>query len=261
MHNLTTFDLGDVVECGAALRRFAETASSMEEVANEIVGYLYAELRDERNDPALALVRCFKTHPFGSLDGEQQKFARQMGQGGGIDPQTRCLTLLATRGALPEWNDRRLSRGHVAIPLASERIVENAPMIARLITELGLEIGVVVRPTAESVGDLAQKSYNVFHVPEAEGSPYIPAQAEFVVPHGIRSVLGFGGMLPSGNLFAVIMFCRVPVPRVTADLFANVALPAKLAMLPFDAGRRSSGAVGHERSADGIDRRRRPAAG
>lgn len=157
----------------------------MEEVANEIVEYLYAELRDERNDPALTLVRCFKTPPFGSPDGEQQKFARQMGQGGGIDPQTRCLTLLATRGALPEWNHRRLSRGHVAIPLASERIVENAPMIARLITELGLEIGVVVRPTAESVGDLAQKSYNVLHVPEAEGSPYRPRRIS-PCPGGVR---------------------------------------------------------------------------
>lgn len=234
MHDLTTFDLGAVVECSAALRRVADTASSMEEVASGIVAYLYDELRDGRNEPALALVRCFKTHPFGSLDSEQQNFALQMGQGAGIDSRTRCLTLLATRGVLPEWNDRRLSRGHAAIPLASERIVENAPMIARLITELGLEIGVVVRPSADAVVDLAQKSYNVFHVAEAEGSPYIPAQNEFVVPHGIRSVLGFGGMLPSGNLFAVIMFCRVPVPRATADLFANVALAAKLAILPFD---------------------------
>ena len=60
--------------------------------------------------------------------------------------------------------------------------------------------------------------------------------AEFVVPFGIKSVLGFGGVLPPGDLFAVIMFSRVPVPRETADLFRNLALSVKLAILPFSRG-------------------------
>jgi len=56
------------------------------------------------------------------------------------------------------------------------------------------------------------------------------------VPFGIRSVIGFGGMLPSGNLFAVILFTKVPIPRETADLFRPLALSVKLAILPFDSG-------------------------
>ena len=44
-------------------------------------------------------------------------------------------------------------------------------------------------------------------------------------------MLGFGGLLPGGNVFAVLMFTRVAVPRSTAEMFRNIALNAKLALL------------------------------
>src|SRR5437764_1306733 len=97
----------------------------------------------------------------------------------------------------------------------------------------GLEEVAVIRPDPAVLLDLAQRTYNVFHVAEARDSPYVPAQDDFVVPHGIRSVLGFGGVLPDGCLFAVTLFARVPIPRVTADFFRTLALSAKLAVLPF----------------------------
>ena len=39
----------------------------------------------------------------------------------------------------------------------------------------------------------------------------------FVVPFGIRSVLGFGGILPSGNLVAFILFVRCGIRPETAS--------------------------------------------
>ena len=84
--------------------------------------------------------------------------------------------------------------------------------------------------------DAEQRTYNVFYVPEARGSPHIPAQTDFVVPVGIRSVLGFGGLLPPGDLFAVILFSKVPIPRQTSELFKPLALSAKVAVLPFATG-------------------------
>src|SRR5262249_11030000 len=81
--------------------------------------------------------------------------------------------------------------------------------------------------------DWEQRTFNVFHVAEAVGSPHIPAQAEFVIPHGVRSVLGFGGMLPSRDLFAVILFSRTPIPRGTAALFRPLALCVQLPLMPF----------------------------
>jgi hypothetical protein len=82
--------------------------------------------------------------------------------------------------------------------------------------------------------DLVQTTYNIFFVPEAVGSRYVLAQQEFVIPFGVRSVLGFGGMLPSRNLFAIIMFVRASLLPETAEMFRTLALSAKIALLPFD---------------------------
>jgi hypothetical protein len=233
MHDLSTFGLSAVVECGAALRRLTESARTMEDAASAVVSYLYENIGAD-DARALALVRFFKTHPFNGLDPEQQQFAKALLKSEVPNPSMKCLTLLATRGDEADWNSRRQSRGHAAIPLPSEKMVQNAPMIAQLIQQLGLEIGAIINADRDTIVDLAQKTYNVFYVPEAKGSAFIPAQADFVVPYGIRSVLGFGGMLPSGNLFAVIMFAKAAIGRETADMFANVALATKLAVLPFD---------------------------
>lgn len=237
MPDLATFSLADVVRYTSELRTFLSGASSMEHAASRVVDRLYETLVDgATGERAIALIRLFKTHPYAGLEHEQRAFADRLLGGHAPEPSMRCLTLLATRGEQPEWNDRHSSRGHVAIPLPSEKMLRSAPMISQLIAQLGIDVSAILRPEPEMFVDLAQKSYNVFHVPEAKGSPYIPAQDDFVIPYGIRSVLGFGGMLPSGNLFATIMFTRTAVPRETADLFANVALAVKLAILPFDGG-------------------------
>src|SRR5215210_2573661 len=127
-----------------------------------------------------------------------------------------------------------LSRGHKAVPLPSPEIVEKAPMISQLIKELGLELSYVLQPTPDIVKELAGKKHGVFHVEHALGSPYIPAQQEFVVRFGIKSVLGFGGMLASGDLFAVILFATVRVPSSTAERFKSLALDVKSAFSRFN---------------------------
>jgi hypothetical protein len=67
----------------------------------------------------------------------------------------------------------------------------------------------------------------VFHVENAVGSPYIPAQQEFVEKFGIRSVLGFGGVIGTGELFAVILFSTVHVSTNAAERFRTLALDVK----------------------------------
>jgi hypothetical protein len=106
-------------------------------------------------------------------------------------------------------------------------------MIAQLIRQFGIDAGAFVSPDPAFMVDAAQHNFNVFHVPDAVGSPSIPAQEEFVLPFGIQSVLGFGGLLPAGELFAIIMFSKRAIPRSTADLFRPLALNTKVAILPF----------------------------
>ena len=44
--------------------------------------------------------------------------------------------------------------------------------------------------------------------------------------------LGFGGMVASGDVFATIMFSKVPIAPDTADLFKVIGLNLNLALLP-----------------------------
>jgi hypothetical protein len=236
MFDLAAFTLRDMTEVGAVLRKAGAGAASMEEVANRVVRYLHENLVDPRTgESECALVRFFKTHPYGGLDRDLREFA------GGLladaaepDPEMRCLTLLASAGDRPEWNARGSSVGHRAIPLASEEIVGQAPMISRLLSQLGVRIEALVRRSPELLVEPEPTSFNVFYVPQAKGSSCIPAQAEFVEACGIESVLGFGGMLSSRDIFAVILFSHTPIPRETAELFRTLALNVKVAALDFE---------------------------
>jgi hypothetical protein len=81
--------------------------------------------------------------------------------------------------------------------------------------------------------DLVERTCNVFHVPDARDSPYVPDQAEFVRPYGVRSVLGFGGVLAPMDVYVVILFSRAPISRGAANLFRAVSHSAKLALRRF----------------------------
>ncbi len=235
MYNVGRFNLVGMTECGAALRRLGSGSKSMEETANRIVKYLHENFTDgSEGKSAFALARFFKTHPSAELEPTLQDFASKLVKAPTISPSTLCLTLLATAGDKPEWNDRRQSNGHQAIPLLSEQMVASVPMISNLIRQFGVQVSTVLKPDPKLIMDLTQKTFNVFHVPEAPGSPFIPSQNEFVIPCGIKSVLGFGGMLPSGNLFAVILFSKAPISSEMAELFKPLALSVKMAVLPYE---------------------------
>ena len=236
--DLSRFSLGDMTRCGVELRRLGANARAMEEVADRVVRYLYERLRSPEMDaPACALVRMFVTMPFNALDAEQKVFAEGLLKGASPPPRMKCLTLLATAGDQPAWNSRHRSTGHKALPLPSAESIARAPMIAQLIRQLGIEIGTLLSADPRVVIDTDQHTFNVFHVEDALGSPYIPAQREFVEPYAIRSVLGFGGLLPSGDLFTTILFSKTYIPRDIADLFKTLALNVKVAILPFSAGK------------------------
>ena len=229
MYEITNFSQADAKSCGDAIRSLGSGTASVEDAATKIVGHLYGELAAKGNK-ACALVRFYKTHAYGELDAELQKFADGiLGRPPDVKA-VKCLTLLGTTGEKAEWNSRKNSNGHKAILLPSEQVVAQIPMIAQLIKQLGLEASAVIKPEPSLLVDLQQKTYNVFHVADAKGSPYIPAQLDFVEPFGIKSVVGFGGVLASGNLFAAIMFCKVDVPRAAADNFKSLALDVKAAV-------------------------------
>jgi two-component system, NtrC family, sensor kinase len=235
MYDLQKFTLRDMSECGLALRHLGNKANNLEEASNHIIQYLYNNLIDKQSGKnSCVLIRFFKTHSYGELTSELQEYAQEQLGNHLPDDSLKCLTLLATAGELPEWNSRHKSGGHKTIPLANEEAIARIPMISQLIQQLGLNLGTVVQPDPNLLTDLEQRMYNVFYIPDALGSPYIPSQTSFVIPFNIKSVVGFGGLLPSGNMFVILMFLRVVIPRLSVDLLRPLALNVKMTILPFE---------------------------
>lgn len=222
----------EAVELGVDLQGLVRAARGVDAAAASIVQYLYRNLATaHKGERACALVRFYTTTRFDGLDPQQAEFAREA-LGASPEPTMKCLTLVASAGDDPAWNDPALSLGHRAIPLPSQASVERLPMVAQLFRELGLDVGAFLSRDPRLMVDIATNSYNVFYVEEAAGSPHVPAQENFVEPYGIRSVVGFGGVLPTDELYSVIMFTRVHVPRQNAAMFRVVALSVKEALQP-----------------------------
>jgi hypothetical protein len=231
---ISKFGLRDATECTMALRKIGKDCLSMEDAAKKTVELFYNGFTDETGAAKdFALVRLFKTHAFGKLDPGLKKFAAQCFPDVAVNTNTKCLTLLATTGDALEWKSRGNSKGHKAIPLSSEDVVNKLPMIRNLIKQLGLDVKTVISPDPGLLKDMAEKTYNVFLVPDASASPYIPAQNDFVAPFAIKSVLGFGGVFPDAEIFVVIIFSKKTITEGVAALFKTIALSVKVSLLPF----------------------------
>lgn len=228
-YNLTRFGLPEMVACSAILRQMGKGARSLPEVAQRSVDWLYSHLTDDGGQPACALVRLFQTRPAPDLPAELIRAA-------GLPeppPQVPCLVLLATAGQQPEWNSPVLSVNHRAIALTSPEAVAGTPMIAQMLQQFGVNVAALFQHDQSLLMEQGQHTFNVFHVPTAADSLWVPAQTDFVRAHQIQSVLGCGGLLPCGSLFALILFSKAPISRPTAEQFKPLALSLKLAILPF----------------------------
>src|SRR5690348_5113357 len=106
-------------------------------------------------------------------------------------------------------------------------------MIAGLLSDLGVEIELLVAPKRPSARSVATKTYGVFYVENAVGSLLIPAQEHFVAPYRVKSVIGCGGELPGDEMFATILFCRVSISHQVADRFRTLALDMKASFFSF----------------------------
>jgi hypothetical protein len=236
MFDLTELTDRKAQEIAAAMRRFGLGADSLEAVAQRIVRYLYDHCVSATGQRQIGLVRVFKSHPYRLLPDELRTYVdglpTSLGLAATEKDAMRCLALLATAGAEPAWNDRRLSARYRAVPLINERGLERLRMVSQLIDQFGLSADAVLRPDPSLFTDSRRKNFNVFFVPTALGSPYIPAQADFVIPYGIQTVLGIGAMMPDGDFVTVILFLQVILTRAIAESFKYLMVAVQLAMIP-----------------------------
>lgn len=155
---------------------------------------------------SLVLSRIYLTVPYRRLTPANQDRLRAK-RGAKIPPNERFLCLVGTHGTQPAWCDVRQSQGHAAIPLDAETIA-SAPMLSRLFEQMGVELSAEQRTESGIVVDGVGRSFGLFHVLHAKGSAFVPAQEEFVLPHGVESVLGCGTVLLDGAISIWIGFSR-----------------------------------------------------
>jgi hypothetical protein len=209
-------------------RLMAHKASSLEGAAQGFAEDL------ARTFPTVVLARVFVTRPLDRLPPDERACAATAAAGdAALRPHTRILSLLGTAGVEPSWRDRRLSTGHRAIPLLNRRFVQNAPMIAKLLADLevdlaGLDDGSPI-VTRRMLGGLN----NMFFVHDAQAAErdgrHVIAAQDFVKLRGVRTVFGMGGAYVDGTLVIAITFTTELIDRAAVDRFPSLIGNFKMA--------------------------------
>jgi hypothetical protein len=209
-----------IAELWRTLEPRAQMATSLEEVAQAMATTLYNQFAE-----SVILARVYVTVPFAALPQPTRAFVQALpGAASALTGTTPVLSLLGTQGQKAEWNDRRKSKQHGAIPLISPEFVDGVPMIARLLREVGVPLDWIESHDARRLVTLIGSKGGLFFVEDAvraiddRGRKVIPA-VDFVFAYSVKSVFGTGAAYSGGQMLVVVVFCRDRVARVTAELF------------------------------------------
>jgi hypothetical protein len=210
-----------MMQLRARVRDDLSRGGSLEAVAQRAMDLVYDEFKD-----SLVLARVYATIPFARLPPFNHDFVRRLCARAHLSPpeeKTPVFSLLGTRGARPEWNDRRASKGHVGVPLLTAQFIDSIPMLASLFRAMGADIH-----AAPPASLLKHRLAGLFYVEDAKtavderGRFVIPAQ-DFVKENRIRSVFGTGGSYMTSDMFlAALFFSREALSREDAERFANL---------------------------------------
>src|SRR5262249_19231660 len=131
------------------------------------------------------------------------------------------MALMGTIGKERAWCDRRTSQGHKVIPATGDY----SPMLRAAFEQIGFDKMTPVQQNG--AGTLAMQDAemfsNYFYVPNALGSPFIPAQRDFVERYQIRSVVGVGCPFVSGAIYLALCFSIAPIDDAAAKRFAELS--------------------------------------
>jgi signal transduction histidine kinase len=194
-------------------------------LADESVNLLYEAL-EHQGRPAITLARAYLTRPLHELSDELQALvAENVAPSERTSHDTRCLTLVASRGQEHDWNDPRGSAGRRALAVPSQMASTRCPLVARLAVELETDVPQGSAPSEERITET--RPLRGFYVSDARSSSDVSQR--FVRSYDIASVFGFGVRLSTGNVFALVLFFRAPLAAPAArllDLFGNYARAA-----------------------------------
>ncbi len=184
---------------------------------------------------SVVLARVFLVLPFASLPAAEQAAALAIARGDErMIAKTPVLALLGSYGQLAAWQDRKQSRGHLAIPLLSREHVQGIPMIAKLLADLEVNLAGLDDGKPIATRRMLGGRNGAFFVPDSAstqddaGRHIIPAQ-DFVREHQVRTVFGMGGAYANGTLAVVVIFTNETIDRAVVDRYPSVISNFKMA--------------------------------
>lgn len=216
------------------IKEKTEGLSCLEEAAHEILKILCCSLITESGKSPFVLARFFKSCLYSEMPSDIQAYINGKESWGGISGQNQYLTLLGSWGDLEEWKNRIHSKNYKAFPLNDPHILDKFPMLSAVFSQIGFELPEKVLPDKSILIKERHKKLKLFCVEEAKGSKFIPKQAEFVEPFSVESCFGFGGMYPTGNIYAIIIFSREKIQKQDASVFLSLNPAIKWATLGYD---------------------------
>lgn len=216
--NLSNFSEQDIETVINQVFSENEKIGSIEEIYQRLARVMCESFCTVPGESDLVLSRVYHSFDFPLLSSSLQQTAKQIWEKN-LKENSKLIALMGTYGKEAAWQDRTQSKGHKAILLSHETL-NNIPMVARLIQQIGFDLGILL---GEKEKGIEYKSisgaFGVFYVSPALDSPYIPAQ-DFVKHYEVKSVLGTGVMLPQGDIGIYIGFSRVPIEN---EMAANIA--------------------------------------
>ncbi len=210
MLNFTASAEQDFVDFARSLWLSRDSFSSHEQASQYIAEQLFREFCLEDGQPQLSLVRIFRLTDVDDLPPEVQQLVDEREQ--------RVMALTGTWGIEEAWQHRTRSKGHQAVPISAIAVPERIPMFQEVLTQLGVDIEHLYE-THELIVCDDRPYQGTFYVPNAH-SPVIPAQDDFVIPYGIKSLVGFGGFIATQEvMYLLYAFANVPVSGEAARRF------------------------------------------
>jgi hypothetical protein len=235
MPRLSDYTITDITDLQERISAGLSDCASLQEAAQKCVGVIYDGLQD-----SLALIRLYATVPFRQLPAPDRAFALDLAMSNRaadlLDEETLVLSLLGTRGAMADWNDRYRSKNHLGIPLLASSFVEAIPMVAQLMQDLQIGLGWLDTKDTNVVVKTLGTVAGVFYVQEAassvddKGRKIVPAQ-DFVSAHRVQTVFGLGGSYLNSTCVILILFTRERLERPEVERFLPLVNTIKAATM------------------------------
>lgn len=228
--SISQFTLQKVFEISEIIKKNTRELSTAEEVCQSVTKSLYQTFSNSTGENEFALCRIFKSCSFDDFPPELKKHVRKISNEKFLK-ETKHIALLGTFGEKKEWCSISKSKNHKAFPLNNPQAVQNFPMMLALFNQIGFDISINKDTGSLLFLKKEDREFGLFMIKDAVGNSLIPDQDDFVIPFGIKSVFGFGGMFSTGNIFATIFFSKKKINRQQAEMFHSLIPAFKYAQI------------------------------